>query len=379
MEILGTFGYIAVAILILFFMIAVHEFGHYIAGKILGFKITEFALGMGKVLFKRTSKRTGEVFTIRAIPLGGFCSFYGDDGLESKTVGYDRNKDGSEDVNKNAAAIPFDKQAPWKRLIVLFAGGFFNFICAILFSIVLLMLVGYNQFVGIDTVKTSSPSGLESGDIVHSISIDGGEEFHSFTLLSSFSSYLAKCDADSEIVLKYERDGKMYQTDAFNLSPTGEDKKLEIGITTYSIKAPIGFLELIWKSIVFCAEIAWLILSFLWGLITGKVSLSGVGGPVATVSVMTQSVSNSLLNIFILVPMISVNLGLFNLLPLPALDGSRMVFTSIEWVRGKPVNQRIEGRIHMIGLLVLFGLVFLADINYLLGGLKFILYNRLLL
>ena len=124
-----------------------------------------------------------------------------------------------------------------------------------------------------------------------------------------------------------------------------------------------------------------MMLSFLWLMITGKISLSGVGGPIATVSVMTKSVSTSMLNIFILVPLISINLAVFNLLPVPALDGARMVFVSLEWIRGKPVDPMLEGRIHMIGIIVLFSLVILADINYLFGGGAgiFLLNCRLLL
>ena len=372
--------YLAIAILILCFMIAVHELGHYLAGKLLGFKINEFAIGMGKVLYKRTSKKTGEVFSIRMIPLGGFCSFEGDDGLESKTVGKNKDTEGEDSTNQKLV-IPFNSQPPWKRLIVLFAGAFFNFISAIIFAVILLTIVGYNQAIGFQNVDTNSNSTLQNGDVIHAISLDNGETFNEFSLLNSFSAYLAECGAEDKIILKYERDGVMAFTPEFKLIELeGQDGRIGIGISgMYTIKQSMGFFELIWKSILFCFEIAWLILTFLWGMITGQVSLSGVGGPIATVSVMTQSVSHSLLNIFLLVPMISVNLALFNLLPIPALDGSRMVFTVIEWVRGKPVNPDVEGRIHMIGLIILFGLVFLADFNYLVGGLKFILYNRLLL
>ncbi len=119
--------YILLAILILLFMITIHELGHYTAGKILRFKINEFAIGFGPALYKRTSKKTGEVFSIRAFPLGGYCAFEGEEA-------------GSESASEGA----FSKQAPWKRLIVLFSGAFFNFLTAIVFSFVLLISVGYD-------------------------------------------------------------------------------------------------------------------------------------------------------------------------------------------------------------------------------------------
>ena len=108
-------------------MITVHELGHYVAGKLLGFKINEFAIGFGPALYKRTSKKTGEIFSIRAFPLGGYCAFEGEEA-------------GTESTSEGA----FSKQAPWKRLIVLFSGAFFNFLTAIVFSFVLLVSVGYD-------------------------------------------------------------------------------------------------------------------------------------------------------------------------------------------------------------------------------------------
>ena len=119
--------YILLAVLILLFMITIHELGHYVSGKLLGFKINEFAIGFGPALYKRTSKKTGEVFSIRAFPLGGFCAFEGEE------AGTDSTSEGA-----------FSKQAPWKRLIVLFSGAFFNFLTAIVFSFVLLVSVGYD-------------------------------------------------------------------------------------------------------------------------------------------------------------------------------------------------------------------------------------------
>lgn len=124
---MSTILYILLAIFILLFMITVHELGHYTAGKLLGFKINEFAIGFGPALYKRTSKKTGEIFSIRAFPLGGYCAFEGEEA-------------GSESTSEGA----FSKQAPWKRLIVLFSGAFFNFLTAIIFSFILLISVGYD-------------------------------------------------------------------------------------------------------------------------------------------------------------------------------------------------------------------------------------------
>jgi len=366
--------YVGIAIVILLFMIMIHELGHYIAGKALGFKINEFAIGFGKVLFRHTSKKTGETFTLRLIPLGGFCSFDGDDGLEGKTVG--RSYD---DIDKpERKGIAYDQQPPWKRLIVLFAGAFFNFVCAILFATVLLMIVGYSQFVGFNSINTAVHQGqLQNGDVIHGMAVvgtdylgDGSElEFEGFRLLNSMGAQLSRVNPETQkIVFKVE---DVSGTVAFRIVPLVliEEGRYGIGIDgMYTIKVEMGFFELLWLSLLFCLEMAWIMLEFLFMLVTGQVSLSGIGGPIATVSIMSEFIGNSFLNIFILVPMISVNLALFNLLPIPALDGARMVFVGIEWIRRKPVNPEIEARIHMVGILCLFAFVIFVDLNFLIGG-----------
>ena len=379
-----TLVYIVVAVLILMFMITVHEVGHYLAGKILKFKITEFSIGMGKAIFKRTNKKTGEVFSIRMLPIGGYCAFYGDD---ADSLAKSDNK--AESIKDNdsllpdtepAPAVSFLKQPPWKRLIVLAAGGIANFICAILFSVVLLMIFGYHNNVQVVRLADNMPTEnawMQEARFIDRTEVIEGETVtyydltitaingEKFTFIKSFSSVLAKYDADTPItVTVIDKNGVVTQETVIKTTVTGFESPA-IGINEYGVKfVKLGFFAAVGKSFVFCAELAWLVLSFLGKLIVGKMSFSDVGGPIATVSVMAQSVKQSLLNIFVLVPLISVNLAVFNLLPVPALDGARMVFVGLEWIRKKPINQQIENRIHVIGIIVLFGLVILADVNY---------------
>ena len=121
-EVMTTIGYILIALCCLMFMVIVHEFGHYIAGKILGFKINEFAIGFGPKLFSRTNKKTGEVFSIRALPLGGFRAFEGED---------------EENPSPNA----FNNKSPWRRLIVLVSGVLFNFVFGVITAAILMSLL----------------------------------------------------------------------------------------------------------------------------------------------------------------------------------------------------------------------------------------------
>ena len=117
--------YIVIALIVLLFLVMVHEFGHYTAGKLLGFKIEEFSIGFGPKIFQR-KKKNGELFTLRAIPLGGYCAFDG------------------EDLDSNSPTA-FNNQKPWKRLIVLISGVVFNFLSAVIFSFILLTTIGYEK------------------------------------------------------------------------------------------------------------------------------------------------------------------------------------------------------------------------------------------
>ena len=144
-------GYIFIAVLVLLLMVLIHELGHYVAGKILKFKINEFSVGFGpKILQKK--KKNGELFSLRAIPLGGYCAFEGE----------------TEDGNENPEA--FHKQAPWKRLIVLFSGAFFNFLSAIIFSFILLMANGYD-LVEVKQIDSTSINYeiLQENDVIYGI------------------------------------------------------------------------------------------------------------------------------------------------------------------------------------------------------------------
>ena len=420
-SVMKTVGYVLLALAVLLFMVLIHETGHYTAGKILGFQINEFAIGMGPKIFSK-KKKNGEIFSLRIFPLGGFCAFEGED----------------EDKENPRA---FNSQKPWKRLIVLFSGAFFNYVSAILIAIIAFSCFG-EVVPKISAVYDYAPQQnqqLQSGDIIYKV--NGKRVF----VLDNISRYLSS-DEMNFVVLRQNSDGKYdfvelngLQKGSFvsamlkkidcDVSPVN-GRKLQAGDTIYKLnghslyqsgdfekylsaalangqetctltvsvgednyeyeiatseldsanfvveesaysgvgmairydKYRFGFGESLVRAFPYCGEIGMLVLRTLGGLITGAVGVDQVGGPITTISMTTQVVSTGFANVLSLIVLISVNLAVFNLLPVPALDGCRMVFVIIEWIARKPINRKVEAYINGIGLIVLIVLMVLIDL-----------------
>ncbi len=180
-----------------------------------------------------------------------------------------------------------------------------------------------------------------------------------------FSTLISEIEGSEPIQLLVKRDGKKIEIEVYKSFAEEGSENLLLGITTNPYK--YGFFEALWKAIPFTFGWAWKVLVILFMLITGQVALNQIGGPIATITVMASATQASAANLFLLLPLISANLAVFNLLPFPALDGSRMVFVLIEWIRGKPVSRKIEGYVHMAGLIILFAFIIIVDIIFLIS------------
>ncbi len=339
LQVLSTTGYILIAIALLLVMIMIHEFGHYTAGKLLKFKINEFSVGFGKAIFSKT-KKNGEKFSIRLIPLGGYCAFEGED----------------EDGNSSPGA--FNNQAPWKRLIVLFMGAFFNFLSACIVAVAALMISGPGTRVVTAIKPNDYNMELCEGDIIKSV--DG----HDVTAVFNMSYLVSNCPVDTDIHLGVERDGQYVDVVVRKVETEPGSKTYEIGFQSKAIT--YGFGGALLHAVPYSGRIAYDCLEILWSLITGRLGISAVGGPITTIDAIAQVVAISPAMLVQLFVLIGVNLATFNLLPFPSLDGARMVFVLIEWIRGKPVSRKVEGYVHTIGLFILFAFVIVVDLIHLL-------------
>jgi len=432
--------YILLALLVLMVLITVHEFGHYIAGKIFKFDINEFSIGFGPAIYKK-KKKNGEIFSIRALPLGGYCAFEGEDEEvpteEPQPQEKDQKPKENEVVQEEPVMVkkPFNSQPAWKRLIVLFGGVFFNFIFGIITSAIYLMIAGY----GVPVVAASRQSYVQQGDKI--IAVNGS----TIEAYRQMSDLLVKYKDERNLTLKVVRDGEeldisveketlengyfylasdakikdnlyiivegeytLVDTDTFSqkminesVEKNAEDKYLPIlsatyyrktgestyeeytreqmiedgtiahanpgtslGIMYYTIAEHYGFFECLLKAWPFAFYVCGVILSALGGIFTGATKVADLGGTITTIStIATYSAINPMIILY-LFPLLSFNLAIFNILPIPALDGARMCFVLWELVTKKPVNRKVEAYIHTIGLFVLLGLVLFLDIYH---------------
>ncbi len=366
--VLTTIGYIILALVALLIMITIHEAGHYTFGKLLGFKINEFSIGFGKALFSKKLK-SGETFSIRIVPLGGYCAFAGED---------------EDDADPKA----FNNQKPWKRLIVQFGGVCFNFLSAIIFSFILLLSFGYDiQKINSIPDATLQPN-LQKNDVIREIDgvkVDFITDNTTSALINKFYNGLSEEQlANPEGVKTIEdKEYKIYSGMTFGVDRDGERTVVPVylyvteevddaGKTNTIFKMGFvsgAYVHSFWEALVRCIPLtfafAWKVLVSLWMLITGALSLADMGGPFTTIGMMADYSQQNIANLFVFLPFISANLAVFNLLPIPALDGARMVFTTIEWIRKKPINRDIEARIHFVGIIILFAFMILVDVYHL--------------
>jgi regulator of sigma E protease len=371
--------YILIAILVLLIMITIHEAGHYVAGKILKFKINEFSIGFGPAIISKTNKTTGEKFSLRLIPLGGFCAFEDEEGLNEEQQKKVEHPFEEDELKEEAVPViddknepkAFVKQAPWKRIIVLISGGLANIFSAFIFSFIFILVVGF-AVPTVQEVNVNPDTGLQYnqelqvGDQI--VKVNGTD----ISVLNSYDSLMAKTGENltftvirngETVTIHVQKQTIKYENVDSEGNPDGTYEELEgkIGFSArYDYKQDVGVA---FKEFVpFTFNLAWMVIKSLFMLFTGQVPVTQMTGTIGTIDEMAKMTQMNWRNLFLLLPLIASNLGIFNLLPIPALDGSKVVFTTIEWIRKKPVSRKVESYIHMFGLFILLAFVVVIDI-----------------
>ncbi|MBQ3134400.1 MAG: site-2 protease family protein [Oscillospiraceae bacterium] len=342
--------YILIALLLFGVLVAVHEFGHFATAKLLGVRVNEFAIGMGPALWKRQRGETQ--YSLRVFPVGGYCAMEGED-------------EESDDLRA------FGVQPMWKRLIILCAGAFMNFLAGLL--LILLLYAGAKTFVTpvisgfVDGFPLVGEQGLMAGDRI--VSIDGERVY----LASDVSLLLGRAGDTVDLVV--ERDGRKLKLNDLPLtlreySVEGQPVKM-YGLYFDTEEATI--LAKLRNSWLNAVDFVRLVRLSLIDLLSGSAGVKDLTGPIGIVDTIAQVGSQSatmaiaVQNILYFGALIAVNLAVMNLLPLPALDGGRVFFLLINalWqlIFGKKINPKYEGYVHFAGLLALLALMAVVAFN----------------
>ena len=341
-----------VSVLIFFIIFGIlvtsHEFGHFIIAKSGGIRVNEFFVGMGPTIWKKQKGET--LYSIKLLPIGGACVFDGMDPVAEEKEGYDEHS--------------FLNAPVWRRIATLFAGPMANFIIAYILAVVLVSFSAWN-FPVINKMTEDSAAaeaGMLPGDKI--ISVDGEKVYMSgeVTMISQFAE-------GSPMDIVYERDGSRYAT---TLVPkySEEEGRYYMGIYLGEygkIEGPAA-LKYAWYEVRYYFKTTYRSLAL---LVKGRLSKDDVSGPVGMVKMVDDTyeevkpygISAVILTMMSLTVLLSVNLGVMNLLPIPALDGGRLVFQFIEVIVGKPVPPEKEGFVHMIGMVALLALMVFVLVN----------------
>ncbi len=338
------------AILLFFVMIFPHELGHYIAAKKCDVEVKEFAFGMGPVIWKRQKGETLQ--SIRLFPIGGFCAMEGEDGS---------TEEDSAAENKPRNPRAFNNKKPWQKIIILAAGSAMNVLCAFL---IMSLIVGITGFPTTEVKKVTegSPAAtaqLQAGDKI--LEIDG-------TPIKEWSevvSILQKSQGKT-MTFTVER-----QKEKVSISVTPEMRELtaEDGtlVKSYAVGISCRVSHNPFKSVVVGAQSTWnmgkVMFTAIKQIFTGQVSTEELAGPVGVVSMVNQSIDKGVWYYGFLTAMICLNLALINMLPLPALDGGRIIFVIYSWITGRPVSAKVEGVVHTVGIVLLMGLMLYVTKN----------------
>ena len=337
-------------------VVIAHEFGHFLLAKANGIHVVEFAVGMGPSLL--SFKKKGTKYSLKLFPIGGACMFEGEDGLMAQ--------------EGEVSAGSFQKASVWGRISTVAAGPIFNFILAFVIAFI---MVNVTDVVGIrDPIATqvaqgggAEAAGLQDGDRI--ISLNGEK----ICLYQEISLYMQASYRGGELEVVYERDGIRHTA---MVTPRYDEASgiYMLGVMNGEFVQPKGFstFKYAWYEIRYYVKATYKSLGMIF---RGKVSRQDVAGPVGiAVNVVGKTYDAAkaygwesvLLSMMEITLMLSVNLGILNLLPIPALDGGRLAFLLVEVIRGKPVPPEKEGMVHFIGLvffMILMVFIFFNDLS----------------
>ena len=359
---MSVFITFAAALLIFGAVIAIHEFGHFAMAKLCGVQVNEFSIGMGPALIK--TYRKGTQYTLRLLPVGGFVALEGEESPES-TQAEGGNEDAAPAIPPEVLAQrtgkPLNEAAVWQRMLVMAAGAVMNFVLGF---VVLLLLISLRSepitskvIYAVEDNALCGQTGLQAGDEI--VAVNGRHCFVANDMLYELmrtESYRA--------AFTVRRDGKLVELPDVQFD-TWQDAQgqthMTLGFTVYGLKkTPKNVLKEAANSVIYYGRI---IYTSLADLLRGRESINDLSGPVGIVTAIGQAASYGWEDVFELLALITINLGVLNLLPFPALDGGKIVFLLVEAVTGHAVPEKIQGSLTVAAFALLFGLMLFATYN----------------
>lgn len=326
--------HILLALVIFGFLIFIHELGHYLTARAFGVTIREFAIGMGPKLFSHRSVKTGIAYSLRALPIGGFVSMVGED---------------EESDDENA----FHRKPVWQRILITAAGAFMNLFIGVIVMSLLVMtqdvlpsnVIGAFVEYEDGTPNYTQAAGLQVGDEI--VEIEGTRvRIANETIYEVMRRGIEPLDVTVirngerltfEVLFPTITDhGIRYGTVDFKVVP---EQKTPVTVLKHAVFRSTSTIKMIWES--------------LYDLVSGRYGVESVSGPVGVTKALGEAAESGTGDLVYLAVVISMNLGVMNLLPLPALDGGRLLFQIIELLRRKPVRPEIEGYVHFAGMVIL--------------------------
>jgi len=317
------------------FLVLAHEFGHFAVAKLSGIRVNEFSIGMGPVV--KQFKKNETDYSIRLLPLGGFVAMEGEDEESEATDSYTNAK-------------------PYQKFLTILAGPMMNLLTAFIIFAIIFANTGVATLT-LDKIDANSPAmqaGLKSGDEIISVNGKKVKDFNSMS--KTINEY--KAEGHDSIDIEYKRNGAT--NTAKDLVPVEKDNMYFIG---FSVKKSYNFLDILssaFTRVLFIMQLLW---ETLGKLFTGALGLNTLSGPIAVIQQVGTAASMGVSTLLMFLAVISINLGFFNLLPIPALDGSKLLFIIVEKIMGKPLNQKFEQRVTIAGFILLLGLIAVVSIK----------------
>ena len=348
------------AVLVFGFLIFIHEFGHYIFARIFKVTINEFSIGMGPRIFSRTSKKTGIKYTLAAIPIGGFVAMAGEE----------RDEEGESDPLLEFDPNSFDKKPAWQRLIITLAGAVINIFAGFIAMLIVIGITArpsltVDQFYGEKEesqlgITVSSDNWLMEGDEI--VGVNGKNVY-----LYESLRYEVMRFGNEPIDVTVIRNGERLEIENVTFPMLESQGQIFGSLDFFVERAEKNFFSVIgasWGNLWLNVRMVW---ESLFDLITGRYTFAAVSGPVGISAAIGEAASFGFLNLLSLVAVISINLGVMNLLPIPALDGGRMITILIEMITKKKIPPKVENTINAVGLAVLLGFSMIVLVKDVIG------------